>query len=192
MNPEELWWTAGRALAVYVLLLFVIRLLGKRTIGNFAAFDLLVALMLGELVDEIIYGDVAFWQGGLAIAVIAGAEAGNSWLTWWHRGLARVLEGSPTVIVRDGSMDERGMRAERMNPPEVMGHLRSHGVRDLREVALAVVEDDGTVSVIRRTWAEAATRADVDAAAAALRTKDRKDVSDPRGPHQTDASEWLT
>lgn len=56
METQELLLTAQRAAAVYVLMLVVIRLMGKRTVGNFTAFDLLVALMLGEIVDEIIYG----------------------------------------------------------------------------------------------------------------------------------------
>ena len=51
MDAHALWITAGRAAAVYAFMLVVIRLLGKRTVGNFSAFDLLVALMLGEVVD---------------------------------------------------------------------------------------------------------------------------------------------
>jgi uncharacterized membrane protein YcaP (DUF421 family) len=66
METQELLLTALRAAAVYVLMLVVIRLMGKRTVGNFTAFDLLVALMLGEIVDEIIYGD-GLWDLGFGI-----------------------------------------------------------------------------------------------------------------------------
>jgi uncharacterized membrane protein YcaP (DUF421 family) len=172
MSPSELLLTAGRALAVYVLMLLVMRALGKRTIGNFAAVDLLVALMLGELVDEIIYGDVSFLTGTVAILVISAAQAGNSWLVWWGHGFDTLLEGSPQVIVRDGVLQEKEMRAERMSVREVMGHLRGQGVNDLREVRLAVVEDDGSVSVIRRSWAEPVTKADIDSQSAAQRDID--------------------
>jgi uncharacterized membrane protein YcaP (DUF421 family) len=168
MDPRELLLTAVRALGIYVLMLIVVRALGKRTIGNFATFDLLVALMLGELVDEIIYGDVGLVQGALAIFVIAGAQAGNSWLTLWGHGFDTLLEGKPTVIVRDGVIHAKGLRAERMNAKEVMGHLRALGVQDVREVKLALVEDDGSVS----EWAEPAVKADVDEKAASQRSKD--------------------
>ena len=114
MNPSELLLTAARAFAVYALMLVVIRALGKRTVGNFATFDLIVALMLGEVVDEIIYADVGFLQGVVAITVIAAAQAGNSWLTWWGHGFDTLLEGSPTVIVRNGKLEQSGMRSERM------------------------------------------------------------------------------
>src|SRR5918995_413435 len=137
MDPRELLLTAARALAVFMLMLLVIRTLGKRTVGNFAAFDLLVALMLGEVVDEIIYGDVTFLQGSIAIVVIATAQASNAWLTWWDHGFDKVLEGQPTVIVKNGKLQEDGMRAERMNGKDVIAHLREQGIHDLREVQLA-------------------------------------------------------
>jgi uncharacterized membrane protein YcaP (DUF421 family) len=105
---HELVITALRALGVYALMLVVIRALGKRTVGNFAAFDLLVALMLGEVVDEIIYGDVTFSQGTAAIVAIAAAQFGNSWLS--ARGADRILEGSPTVIIRDGRFDDESLK----------------------------------------------------------------------------------
>ena len=148
MDPRELMLTAARAFAVYALMLVVIRALGKRTVGNFAAFDLLVALMLGEVVDEIIYGDVSFLQGTVAIFVIAGAQSANAWLSWWDHGWDKILEGTPTVVMRNGALDEAGMRSERMNGKDVVAHLRSQGIRDLREVELALVEDDGSISVL--------------------------------------------
>jgi uncharacterized membrane protein YcaP (DUF421 family) len=120
MDAGELVLTAARAVAVYGLMLVVIRAFGKRTIGNFAAFDLIVALMLGELVDEIIYGDVAFLAGPTAIVAIGAAQAANAWLTWWDHGFDRLLEGTPTIVVRNGALDEAGMKRERMNGKDVM------------------------------------------------------------------------
>ena len=64
IDLNELMWTALRASFVYLFLLLVVRLLGKREIGNTSAFDLVVALILGEVVDEIIYADVTILQGG--------------------------------------------------------------------------------------------------------------------------------
>ena len=191
MDSRELLLTAVRALGIYVLMLVVVRVLGKRTVGNFATFDLLVALMLGELVDEIIYADVSLVQGTLAIFVIAGAQAGNSWLTLWGHGFDTLLEGKPTVIVRDGTLQPKGVRAERMNVKEVMGHLRGLGVQDLREVKLALVEDDGSVSAIRRGWAEPAMKADVDEKAAAQRLADMNGEQENGGGDRTDAPQWL-
>ena len=159
MDPNELLTTAARTVAVYVLMLIVIRALGKRTVGNFSVFDLLVALMLGEVVDEIIYGDVRFIQGTIAIVSIGALAYADAFLSF--HGLDALLEGKPTIVLRDGEFDRHGMRSERMNEKEVLGHLRTMGIHDMREVHLAIVENDGTVSVLKQTWAEPAQKADV-------------------------------
>jgi uncharacterized membrane protein YcaP (DUF421 family) len=161
MDWQELGMTAARGLLVYVAMLVVIRVLGKRTVGNFTAFDLLVALMLGEVVDEIIYGDVSLAQGFTAIVVVAGAKYLTSWLTYFSHGMNRVLEGTPTELVKNGELVRKGLRQELMNEKEVMAALRLQGVADMREVKLAILEVDGQVSVIREEWAEPLQKSDV-------------------------------
>jgi uncharacterized membrane protein YcaP (DUF421 family) len=192
MDPHELMLTAARAFAVFVLMLVVIRLLGKRTVGNFAAFDLIVALMLGEVVDEIIYGDVSFLQGTVAILVIAAAQTANAWLSWWDHGWDKILEGTPTVVVKNGTLQEDGMRSERMNGKEIVAHLRGQGIRDLREVELAMVEEDGSISVLKRKWAEPVTCADVSEEGARKKLEDLDGREEPRGAERTDAPQWLS
>lgn len=161
MDAHELLMTALRGLAVYVLVLAVIRVLGKRTVGNFTAFDLLVALMLGEVVDEVIYGDVSFAQGAVAILVIAGAKYATAWVSFSSPKMNRLLEGKPTPIVRDGEIVVRGLRHELMHEREVYAGLRLHGVADMREVKLALMEVDGELSVLKEDWAEPLTKGDL-------------------------------
>jgi len=161
MNTSELLATAGRAFAVYALLLVVIRVLGKREVGNFTAFDLLVALMLGEVVDEIIYGDVEFAQGAVAIGAIALIQYATSWLSYMNHFADKLLDGVPTILVRDGALQQDGMRKERMNEHELMGLLREQEIEDLREIKLAVLEVGGALSVIKHSWAESIQKADL-------------------------------
>jgi uncharacterized membrane protein YcaP (DUF421 family) len=191
MDPSELLLTSARAVAVYALVLIVIRFLGKRTVGNFSAFDLLIALMLGELVDEMIYGDVRFLQGTVAIVTLAALAAVDSWASYANYGMQKVLEGTPTVIVRDGAFDHAGMRAERMNDRDVMAMLRLAGVQDLREVHLAIVETDGEVSVLKHDWAEAAEKADVDESCRKRKEKALDSRPTPPIGQQTDSAHAL-
>jgi uncharacterized membrane protein YcaP (DUF421 family) len=181
METQELLMTALRALGVYIVVLFVIRLSGKRTIGNFTAFDLLVALMLGEVVDEIIYGDVSLAQGGVSIVVIALAQQANAWLSYRYEKFNQIVEGSPTVIVKDGELDRHGMRKERMHEDDVMAELRLCGIEDVREVRLATIENDGQVSVLRQDWAEPLTKNDLERRRGAATVSRRQRV----GPHPT-------
>jgi hypothetical protein len=149
MDPQELLLTLARAVGVYLLMLVVIRLLGKRTIGNFSAFDLLVALMLGEVVDEIIYGDVGIAQGAVAIVAIAALKYATGWLSYSSEAAARLLEGAPTPVVVSGEFQRSGMRQELMNESDIRAALRLQSVDDPSEVKLAQVETDGEVSVMR-------------------------------------------
>ena len=191
MDPHELLLTAARAAAIYVVMLVVLRLSGKRAIGNFSAFDLLVALMLGEVVDEIIYGDVDFLQGLVPIVIVTVLQVGSSWLSYWDHGWDKILEGAPTVIVRDGELDRKGMRAERMNPKDVMAELRQGGIDDMREVKLATVENDGRVSVLKQSWAEELQKGDLDPEQKQQRQARLGDAEEPPPEKRTDSERSL-
>jgi uncharacterized membrane protein YcaP (DUF421 family) len=154
MEIQELLFTALRSIALYVIMLIVIRLLGKRTVGNFSAFDLLVALMLGEVVDEIVYGDVNFGQGITAVFVIAAAKYLTSYLSYSSDTLNRILDGAPKILIRNGNIEYQGLKHELVNEKELLASLRLHGISDMREVKLATMEVDGLVSVIKEEWAE--------------------------------------
>lgn len=191
MDPQELMLTAARAAAVFVIMMVAVRALGKRTVGNFTAFDLLVALMLGEIVDEIIYGDIQFLQGTTAIVVIAGLAYLDSILSYAGGPLRRVIEGVPTVLIRHGQFQRDGMRAERINEMELAALLRLRGIRDRREVALAVLETDGELSVLQEEWAEPASKADVDLAARAARNEAVEGNDEPPPVMRTDTPRAL-
>ena len=191
MEVQELLLTAARAAAVYGLMLIVVRVLGKRTVGNFSAFDLIVALMLGEVVDEIIYADVRFIQGTVAIVTLAAVAYADSLVSYWDHGMDKLLEGTPTIVVKNGEFNRRGMRQERMNEKDVLGALRMQGVRDMREVQYAVVEHDGTVSVVPFDWAQHAIKADVDPDMAKERDRALGGVDEPPPDKLTDSPKAL-
>lgn len=177
---QELGLTAARGLLVYVVMLIVMRVLGKRTVGNFTAFDLLVALMLGEVVDEIIYGDVGIAQGMVAILVVALAKYVTAWLTYWDHGLNKILEGTPTEMVKNGELVREGLKKELVNEQEVMAALRLQGVSDVREVKHAYMEVDGILSVIKEEWAEPLTKGDVHGEKAKEVSGEEKRTDTPR------------
>jgi uncharacterized membrane protein YcaP (DUF421 family) len=191
MDAQELLMTAARAAAVYVLMLIVVRALGRRTIGNFSAFDLIVALMLGEIVDEMIYGDVRFIQGTVVIVTIAVLAFGESLLSFWDHGFEAILEGKPSIVVQKGEFHREGMLRERMNEKDVLGALRMQGIRDMREVEYAVVEHDGTVSAVPYDWAQPVIKADVDKEMAAARQEVLGKRDEPPPSKRTDSPKAL-
>jgi uncharacterized membrane protein YcaP (DUF421 family) len=187
MDLQELILTSARAVAVYVLMLAVVRMLGKRTVGNFSAFDLIVALMLGEVVDEIIYGDVPFIQGTVAIVTLAGLAAADAWASYRSQRVQAIVEGTPTLIVRDGEFVGDGLKVERLHEKDVLAMLRLHGVRDIREVQLAILETDGEMSVLQHEWAQPPQKADLLREHERARKETLKGVDDPPASKRTDS-----
>ena len=128
MDVNELLYTALRATFVYFLLLLVVRILGKREIGNTSAFDLIVALILGEVVDEIIYGDVTVLQGVVAIGVVALWHLVNAWASFKSKFIDRLTGAPPTVVVKNGEIQRKDLARERLNEEELFSELRMMGV----------------------------------------------------------------
>jgi uncharacterized membrane protein YcaP (DUF421 family) len=161
MDANELLYTALRASFVYFFLLLVVRVLGKREIGNTSAFDLIVALILGEVVDEIIYGDVTIAQGVIAILVVAIWHLVNSWASFKSKTIDKLTGASPTVMVKNGQIQRRNLAKERLNEEELFSELRMMGVEEIKEVKQATLEPNGTISVLLEEWAKPVTRQDL-------------------------------
>lgn len=147
-TAQSLPLTALKAVALYVVMLVMVRVLGKRAIGNFTAFDLLVALMVSDMIGDVVFGGVSFAQGMAGILPIAAMEYAGSWVSIKKPSFDRIIEGSPTVVIRDGVLDQQGMNEERMTEYDIDAALRHHGIDDRRLVRLATVESDGHVSVL--------------------------------------------
>jgi uncharacterized membrane protein YcaP (DUF421 family) len=159
---HELAMTALRATNIYAFLLVVVRVLGKRTVGAATAFDFMVALILSEVVDEPIYGDVPLVQGLLVIAVVAAWHFVNSYLSYRSPRFDRLAGGAPTVLVKDGVIVREGLRVERMNEEELWSLLRLQGVDDLKDVKEARLEPDGLLSVIKSEESRELQKRDLD------------------------------
>jgi uncharacterized membrane protein YcaP (DUF421 family) len=161
VGEPGLWAIAGRTSIIYLMMLVVIRLLGKRTVGNLTSFDMLIALIMGDLAGTAIYGEVSLWSAIAAVSTLAALHYANSWLASDRPRLARLLEGRATVIVEHGRFVRAGLRRERMSEQEALAELRLEGIDDLEEVREARVETDGRVSVLREDGAEPLQRRDL-------------------------------
>lgn len=161
MSAADLTMTALRALVLYGALLFVVRILGKRTVGNITAFDLIVALILGEVVDEAIFGDVPVVKALGVFASVGGLHYLNSYLSFRSGRIDRFLGGNPRVLVRNGELDHRALAHERINEEELWSLLRLQKVEALEEVKRATLEPDGLLSVIRTEEAREVERRDL-------------------------------
>ncbi|TAM60738.1 DUF421 domain-containing protein [bacterium] len=144
------WWSIPlRTAVVYLVLLIGVRITGKRQIGQMTLFDLVLLLMISNAVQNAMTGpDTSLTGGIVAATVLLVANGAVSRLTYYSRRARALVEGEPTVVVRDGVIQERNTRRELVTPEEIETAMREHGIHDLGEIGLAVLEVDGSISVI--------------------------------------------
>ena len=161
MDWNELLLTALRATFVYFYLLLLVRILGKREIGASSAFDLLVALMLGDVVDEVIYGEVTVAQGAVAMTIIAVWHLVNAFASYKSDFIDRLTGAPPTVLVKNGRIQRKELGRERLNETELLSGLRLMSVDDIKEVKQATLEPNGQISVLKEDWAKTLQKQDL-------------------------------
>jgi len=139
----------GRSLLVYVGVLVGLRLMGKRELGQMTVFDLVVILLISNAVQNAMVGADVSIQGGLLAAgvllvtnrVIAALRV--------HSGVwGRLIEGTPTVLVQEGQFLEPALRKEGLERQQVETAMREHGIDSIEQVKLAVLETDGSISIV--------------------------------------------
>lgn len=140
-----------RAAAVFLFLFIALRFIGKKHIGEMAPFDLVVLLILSETVQNAMIGDDRSLLGGLvSAATLLSMAQGLNWLSWRSKKLSRLLEGVPKIIARHGRRRDDVMAAERVSISELTEAMRRQGCTNIADVRLAMLENDGKISVITR------------------------------------------
>jgi uncharacterized membrane protein YcaP (DUF421 family) len=140
---------AIRCVVVYVVVFGGLRLMGKREMGQLAPFDLVLILLIANAVQNAMVGSDTTLLGGVVAALtllLLNALLGV--LAARNRPLRRALIGKPSVLARDGLMNEAIMKREGVAKEELDAAIHEHGVRDLSEVELAILEIDGDISIV--------------------------------------------
>ena len=158
-----------RTVAVYLGILIVIRIAGKRLMGQMNSQDLVVVLLLSNVVQNAIIGEDNSLIGGLiGAAVLVLVNAGLDRLTLRIPWLAWLLDGRPTVVVTDGLLDHRALQRLGMTPEELDNAIQAQGADSLSQVRKVAVEPGGSVTVQLNPDARTATIGDLRRAVDAL------------------------
>ncbi len=146
------WWEfVLRAAAVYVVLLVLVRLSGKRTMGQFTPFDMLLVVLLGTAVQNSLIGEDTSLGGGLLLAaVLIAFNWIVAFLTSRSQRAERLVEGVPVVLACDGKLFRSVLRRELVSEDDFNEALRGNGEMTLADVRIALLETNGTISVVKR------------------------------------------
>jgi uncharacterized membrane protein YcaP (DUF421 family) len=164
---------ATRVVVAYVVLLVLLRISGKRLLAEATGMQFVLAIMIGDLVDDGIVGEVPLVQFAVAAATltllqmaIAAAAARQPWV--W-----KVLEGEPAPVLQNGTPQRKGMRHERINRKELASMLRLKGLTPAQwtEIQSARVDEGGVLGVIKHGWAKPAQRQDAEVVTSRLRVR---------------------
>jgi uncharacterized membrane protein YcaP (DUF421 family) len=159
LDPTSLGLIVLRTVVVYVVLLLALRVSGKRALGQMTPFDLVVLLVISNAVQNAMVGpDTSLTGGLLAALALLALDRGVDRLALAPGRLRGAVIGSPTLLVHEGQLMLAQLRSEGLTEDEVLQALREHGIDDLVAVKSAVLEVDGTISVVPRDAASSRTR----------------------------------
>jgi uncharacterized membrane protein YcaP (DUF421 family) len=146
------WWAfVLRACIVYFILLLLIRASGKRTMGQFTPFDMLLVVLLGNAVQNALLGQDTSVGGGLLLATtllllnwVVGLVSARS------ARMEALVEGVPVLLARDGKVYKDVLRRELISRADFDKAMRESGVEDIEDIRMAVLETNGHITLITR------------------------------------------
>jgi uncharacterized membrane protein YcaP (DUF421 family) len=136
---------------VYLALIAVLRVSGKRSLSKWNAFDFVVTIALGStLASALLSKDVSLAEGVFALALLIGWQFVITWLSVRFTFLHRATKSSPTLLLQNGQLLEDALKKQRVTPGEVRAAVRAKGIAALEDVEAVVLETDGSFSVLRK------------------------------------------
>ena len=140
-----------RAGVVFVAVVLLLRISGKRQMGQLSATEFVVILLISNAVQNSMNGGDNSLAGGLVLAAtLIAMSALVSWLSYRSKMLSAVFEGTPTLLIHHGRVIRRHMEREQLNDSDLTVLLRKHGVVDFHDIDDAILEADGSLSVTRK------------------------------------------
>ncbi len=140
-----------RAASIFLILFIMFKIWGKKHLGEMAAFDFVILLIMSEAVqNSLVDGDKSIPGGLIVITTFMLLSSIMNIIAFRFRKAERFLDGTPKVIVRDGKIMEKVLQKERISLQELLESVREQGVLHLQDVGLALLEANGKISVIKK------------------------------------------
>ena len=150
--------SAMRTVILYILLITGMRLMGKRQIGQLQPSELVTTILLSELITApIIDGDVPLLSAIIPFSLVLSFEVIVPWFAARFPPVKRIVDGRPSLLIYNGTINQKELFAMRLSVDELMGQLRLRGVGNVKDVQYGMLEQNGQFSVILRAGAAPAT-----------------------------------
>ena len=141
----------ARAAVMFFVLYVLLRIMGKRELGQLTPFELVVMIVLGDLIQQAVtHNDFSLTGAILAVSTFAFLAIAMSWLTYLSPRAEKLLDGEPRVVIRNGKLLKENLRRDRMTQSEVESEMRLAGIATMDQVAWAILEPQGKISFIKK------------------------------------------
>lgn len=146
------WWHfVVRGIAVYVLVMVLMRLSGKRAVGQFTPFDLVLVILLGNAVQNGINGGDNSLTGAVVMATtLIGLNYIVAFATSRNRTIEKFIEGEPVVLARHGKVFRKVLRRELVSEDDFEKALRKNSIEDVADAEVVLLENNGEISVVKK------------------------------------------
>jgi uncharacterized membrane protein YcaP (DUF421 family) len=135
---------------VYLALILILRVTGKRMLSKMNAFDFVVTIALGSVLATVLMSkDIALAEGILGLAVLIGLQYVIAWSSTRSRSVNRIIKSEPTLLYYRGEFLRDALRQENVAEDALRAGMRSSGVGSMDDVEAVVLESDGSVSIIK-------------------------------------------
>lgn len=141
----------ARAAVMFFVLYVLLRIMGKRELGQLTPFELVVMIVLGDLIQQgVTHNDFSLTGAILAVTTFGFLAILMSWITYLSPRAERLLDGVPKIIIRDGELLAENLRRDRITQSEVESEMRIAGIARMDQVAWAILEPQGKISFIKK------------------------------------------
>lgn len=141
-----------RATALFAVAFVLLRLLGKRELGQMTPFEMVTLVVIGDLIQQgVTHNDFSITGAMLAIVTFAFWSVVLGWLSYGVPRLRKLLEDEPRIIVHHGELITANLRRNRLTTDEVESEMRLAGIAMMRDVEWAILEPNGKISFIGRS-----------------------------------------
>lgn len=153
----DLFTMAVRTVIVYFFLLVTLRLMGKREMGDVSVLDFVVSIMFAELaVISIEDTENSLIVTVAPILILLVIQVTLAYLALKSRRIRYLLDGKPTILIKDGKINEKAMKSQRYNFDDLLMQVRQNNIKDVSDVEMAILEPSGDLSVFEKEKGDSA------------------------------------
>lgn len=139
-----------RAVVLYVFIVVIMRVVGRRELSSLTPVDLVLLIVLGDAVQQgLTQDDYSLTGAMIVVATIALLQVATAYLSYRSRRAKKLLQGSPVVLIEDGRLIEGNLKRERLRPEDVAEEMRIEGIGSFDDVRWAILESNGKFSFIK-------------------------------------------